>query len=389
MTMLFFSSAFNGIFQMDLENGEVQSIGSVPNENMFQDSLYGEMVIYKEWIVLIPLTAREVAVLERESGRCIKKIKLPETKEVFWKFAAGIVYGDEIILVPVGYPYFLSVSMIDFSVTILQNWTKYLEMECGIKGRRQLATLTFGLLKSHIYIQVIDTNYLLKFNMQNRKIVRAVLLPEGAYTYAVCDRESVYIVPAKGGEVLRMDVKSEKIEGFCQIPVTISPDRRGHVSVHGKIVRKKLILFPQTASRIGVIDLESRETSSYSGEWDSEKQNSYQNIFQNIAVIDERYAVVLVCYENNKNYGCFLIDTLDFSCRHLGINMRQSIQTYIETCMKKSAEQNEIMNECKLYLPGAEDILGSFMNVCGRKDVKKSFKDNQVGSKIFHLLGRD
>lgn len=389
MTMLFFSSAFNGIFQMDLKNGEVQNIGSVPDENMFQDSLYGEMVIYKEWIVLIPLTAREIAVLERESGRCIKKIKLPEMKEVLWKFASGIVYGDEIILVPFCYPCFLSVSMIDFSVAILQDWTKYLEMKCGIKGRRQLAALTFGLQKSHIYIQVIDTNYLLKFDMQNKKIACIISLPKGVYTYAICDGESVYIVPEKCGEILRMDVKSEKIESFCQIPVTILPNRKGHVSIHGRIIRKKLILFPQMASHIGIIDLESGETNSCSGEWSSERQSSSQNIFQKIAVIDERYAVVLVCYENNKNYGCFLIDTFDFSCRHLGMNMRQSIQTYIETCMKKSAEQNEIINEYKLYLPETEDILGSFVNVCGRQDVKKTFKENQVGTKIFHLLGRD
>lgn len=388
-SMLFAASAFNGIFQMDLKNGEVQYIGIIPGEKIFQCSLYGGMIAWENWLVAIPLAAKELAVLDRKTGQCVRKIKLPGNEKVCWKFAAAAAYGDDIILIPACYPYFLSLHMIDFSVSVLQNWKKCLKKDCALNNQQQLAVFTIGRQDTCVYLQVLDTDCLLKFDLVKKKIIRIWHLPEKSGTFALCDDQNIYVVPGKSGEILCMNDRNGKIERTWPMPVTIDEHIEGHVCVHGRIIQKKLILFPQMASRIGVVDLNTGETRSYAGEWSVEQNGKKKNIFQKINILDERYAVVLVCHEINRDYDCFLIDTCDFSEKRLKMKMLWNREEFVKTAISQCADRKEMIGEETLGIFECKDILAAFFaGVESKSDNRQQWKNGKTGAKIYWSLGK-
>lgn len=389
-TMLFSSSIFNGIFRMDLENGDVQYVGMIQNERVFQESLYGDMAVYEKWLLLIPLMAQELAVLDRESGQCVKKIKLPGGEKLSWKFTVGITHESNVILIPGRYPFFLSVNMIDFSITVLQNWKTFLETKEGLKEQKQLAAFTVGKWKSFLYIQILDTNRLLKFDIEEKQIIHVLNISEGSYAFAVCDEKNIYAVPSKKGKILCISPENEKIEKVFHMPISIEEDVNGFVSVHGKIFRDRLILFPQCATRIGVLDVNSGKIDNYSGIWSVEKNGKQKNIFQKVEMIDDRNCIALVCHENKKDYGCFLIDMFDFTEKPARIRLKGSIEDILRVCVETGVEQNEIINEHTLHLMGAENILASFAGISKKNLVTEAGNEKHlIGAKIFDLLEKD
>lgn len=389
-SMLFAASAFNGIFRMDLTSGIVQNIGIIPGEKIVQNSLYGGMAVWGNWLVLIPLAAREIAVLDRKTGRCTRKIKLPGNEEIRWKFAAAAAYGDDLILIPACYPFFLSLNMNEFSVSVLQNWKKYLKKECALNNQRQLSVFTIGRLDTALYLQVLDTDCLLEFDLLKKKIISVRHLPGKIGTFAICDEQNIYVVPGKSGKILCMNAGNGRIERTWTMPVTIDERIEGHVCVHGRIMQKKLILFPQMASRIGVVDLNTGETSSYAGSWSTETNGKKNNIFQNIEILDERYVVALVCYEANKEYECFLIDTCDFSEKRLKMKPSWKQEELGKTAVSRCLDRNEMMGEEKLSIFECKDILGTYLAVVGSKiNDSRQLGIEKTGAKIYWSLRKD
>lgn len=61
-TMWFFSFDFNGLFEMNLDTGKVQYLGSVPGEAPFGKKLYINMMKVGEELVLVPKMAKQLAV---------------------------------------------------------------------------------------------------------------------------------------------------------------------------------------------------------------------------------------------------------------------------------------------------------------------------------------
>lgn len=386
-TMLFSSSLFNGIFRMDLKSGSVQSIGMIQGEKVFQSSLYGGIVAYRGWLFLVPLAAHEIAVLERESGRCVRKIRLPGHEEIVWKFAAGIVYGDEVILIPARYPYFLSVNMIALSVNVLADWKAYLAVSCALDDQKQLSAFTAGRLADNLYLQVLDTDRLLKFNMRTKQIIGVIDLPNGHYAYGICDEKDIYAVPSKSGEILRISGEDDQIERTYPMPIKIDEDIIGYASIHGRIVHERLILFPQKAKRIGVVDLITGKADAIPFDHYIDKKK--ENIFQRVEMIDERYCIALVCYGDKNDYGCFIVDTVDLSMEYFKMDLEQSVREIVKGCIQKSIEQDKLILEYTLQSLGIKEPSRLFITAIEERAEREHPGGDSIGAKIYGLLEGD
>lgn len=388
-TMLFVASAFNGIFRMDFHTGEVKSIGIVSDEKIFQEDLYGEAVAWGRWLVLLPLAARELAVLDRETGQCVRKIKLLGNEEKDWKFAAATVCGNDMILIPACYPCFLSLNMLDFSVTVLQDWKEYLERKCLLNAS-QLTVFTVDRQGNRLYLQVKDTDCLLQFDLEEKRITRDWRLPEMSGVFALCDEKNVYVIPGKNGRVLCMNTENGKIECSWPMPVTVDEHTNGYVSVHGRRIGKKLVLFPQTASRIGVIDLETGETGSYVGSWSRESNGKPQNIFQKVEMLDERYVLALVCHEAGVEYACYRIDIRDFSDMRYEMHIPWDWQDLMRMSVGLGIRGKETLDEQKLYTLGCKHILGSFLAEVGKREgVDRQLEMDKAGKRIYQRMRKE
>ena len=387
--MLFSSSAFNGIFRMDLNCGEVWSLGTIPNEKVFGSSLYSETVACGKWLLMVPLAAREIAVLARGTGRCIKKLKLPAGEEHGWKFVGGFVYGTDVILVPGRYPYFVSVCMADFSVSVLQDWREYLRAECMWDNQKILATFTVGRRDPFLYIQVLDTRYLLKFDLEKKRIAKLITLPERSYAFAICDEKNTYVVPGQDGEILCISLGNDKIERFCPMPVCMPENSGEHVCVHGRIVKNRLILFPQKASRLGVVDLDTGRTNEYCGSWSIETNGKKINAFQKINMIGSGACIALVRYEDQTDYGLYRIDLSDFSEKRLKMLLSDKVRDIVKESMQSCIEQNEILDESMLHIFGETFVWDSFIQMLGKQKAEgNSGRGALVGDRIFRFLER-
>ncbi len=374
---------------MELDTGKVRHIGMVPNEKIFQKSLYGGMVAWGCWLVLVPLSARELAILDRETGECVKKIKLPGNEENGWKFADAAVCGNDMILIPACYPYFLSLNMIDFSVTVLQDWKKYLKKECSLNNQQQLTAFTVGKQGTLLFLQVMDTGYLLRFDMEKKRITKILHLPEILGVFALCEKQNIYIVPGKDGQVLSINAENGKVEKRLPMPITLNKHIKGHASVHGKIIGKNLVLFPQMASRISVIDLETGETDSYAGSWSVEINGRQKNIFQKIEMLDDRYAVALVCHKADRDYECFLIDTCDFTETCLKMHVLWDWKDFIKMLMEQCIKKNEMLDEGNLHIFDGEDILDRFLAAVDSQVARQLSENNRIGERIYQAIGKD
>lgn len=386
-TMIFSSSLFNGIFRMDLNNKTVQTIGMIQGEKIFQGSLYGSIVACGKWLFLVPLAAREIAVLERESGRCVRKIRLPGNAEIGWKFAAGVVYGDDVILIPARYPYFLSIDIVDLSVKVLQDWTVYLAARCALDEQKQLSAFTVGRLADTLYLQVLDTDFLLKFDMKSKRIIGVIDLPEAHYAYAICDERNIYVVPSRHGEILCIGMEDDRIKMTYPMPIKVDENMEGYVSIHGRIVCERLILFPQMAAEIGVVDLKTGKTGHMPFDYPMERNK--KNIVQKVEMIDDQYCIALVCYEDKKRYGCFLVDIVNLSMKSLKMELEQSVQEILRGCMQQSMAQNEIIKEYTLEMLGVKDPFNMFIAAREENMGAEGTDGDRVGAKIFHTLKGD
>ena len=128
---LFFAAMeFNGLFRLDLNTGEQFFLNSIPGESLTAKRLYGSMQIVENILVLIPFSAKNIALYNLENGTIeLIKIEIPcknlQNYNAEYKFQGSTVIENKVIMFGLTYPDILVFSPAEKKVTSISWIEKY------------------------------------------------------------------------------------------------------------------------------------------------------------------------------------------------------------------------------------------------------------------------
>lgn len=128
---LFFAAMeFNGLFRLDLDTGEQFFLNSIPTEPLTAKRLYGSMQIVENILVLIPFSAKHIALYNLGNGQIeLIKIENPHKNlqdyNAEYKFQGSTVIENKIIMFGLTYPDILVFDPIEKKINSISWIEKY------------------------------------------------------------------------------------------------------------------------------------------------------------------------------------------------------------------------------------------------------------------------
>lgn len=128
---LFFAAMeFNGLFRLDLDTGEQFFLNSIPGESLTAKRLYGSMQVVENVLVLIPFSAKNIALYNLENGTIeLIKIENPcknlQCYNAEYKFQGSTVIENQVIMFGLTYPDILVFNPIEKKVNSIPWIEKY------------------------------------------------------------------------------------------------------------------------------------------------------------------------------------------------------------------------------------------------------------------------
>lgn len=161
----FFHENYNGLFEAAWESRTCRYLASVPGEEMCKPMLYVAIAKYKDFLVLAPFMAEEIAIYDIGRGSFRKiALKKYDSENMEEKFADMVCYGKYIFLIPTCYPAVVRLDMETLELTYLEECIEMLE---GYRANDKYLLNTRPVVwQETFWIGCYAANYLLEFNME-------------------------------------------------------------------------------------------------------------------------------------------------------------------------------------------------------------------------------
>lgn len=205
-TIWFSAVETNGLFQMNLMTGATVWKGCFPGEEILRRNLYGTSLLYKNKIVFVPLTAKEIAVYDLGSDS-FEKYSLPyEIEQMEWKFASAALYENKVYCFPGNSPQIISFSM------------ETRELKCTSverlreKNNKLFSTRIIGIENEKVYIQILNKKQICIFNMKKDYFMDEAISTEKMYTGVLCNEYNLYLIPDIDSMFEKVDLLTGEIK---------------------------------------------------------------------------------------------------------------------------------------------------------------------------------
>ena len=129
----FVANNLNGLFQIERASGNLNLVGVIPNEGMFQRQLYFKGLKYNEYLVFAPALAKEIAIYDTKRREFVKlAFEAPRIRSERWsskrhQFFGINVYKNFVFIIGCYYPGIIRIDMEDFTLLYLDQWVESLE----------------------------------------------------------------------------------------------------------------------------------------------------------------------------------------------------------------------------------------------------------------------
>lgn len=281
--------AFNGLYEIDLENQKCKYMMLFPNENANGKRLYSSALHCNSKIYFIPMSGKYISIYNVEQ-KTIKQLSIPLPfseysfyKEAF-KFAAAVCWRGNIFIIPFTYPGILKLDIKTNKITVLRQWIP----KEGYFFRGGLCVDG-----NNVYIPSGNNNIILEFNMETEKgiIHRIGKYNNGAMCMYRCG-EDYWIAPRQKGSIVIWNPTCNLINEIKDYPIGFQSGK----IVFSKIIRckDKLFFMPASANRVLSIKIESKELA-LEDRWKPQENSMVACMFET----DEHYYF----YEANQLAG--------------------------------------------------------------------------------------
>ena len=234
-TMYFIPDEMNLLCTMQLADGDVTILRSIPDEKINQTGLSLKLECYEGKLIVIPYMAKHPWIYDISSGLWQKIVIRNE--EQAGKFVSSVLFNDKLYLFPALYKYIVCVDLLSYSVTYLEQI--YAEFSALSSEEDCFFDYNFARCGDVLYIAEQRTNFMLQFNLATEEYTwLRIGNPNQKWLANAWDGTYFYFVPLTRGRLLRWDGNDEYVE--YDLPENCKYDQRGPVNAN--IIDGSLVL---------------------------------------------------------------------------------------------------------------------------------------------------
>lgn len=255
------STEYNALFKADLNTGNCEYLGYIPNEKMDQKRLYTKAVICSDKIYLVPSSANEIAVIDPASYQIEKlSIKTPVLNDNKYykkgaKFNEGIVYENSVYMIGCTYPGILKISQVNgqYEMKYFDKWAQ---------GQSFIFRRSPAIYDHTLYIPDTCSNRVLQFNMDtgDGQFWHVGDNNHGCWSGCIVE-DSLWLSPKNPGPVIRWNLISHDVQEYDAFPNGF--DSRDFAFSKILCRGKNLYLIPVRASAGIIVDTVSGTISQW------------------------------------------------------------------------------------------------------------------------------
>lgn len=204
----------NAFIKIDLGDGSVCFIGSVPNEKIVKDRLYSDLVYFNGKIYFVPLSADEIAVYDIKND-IFEKIPFADNKTIYnskifkkdYKFSKGLVKENYVYFFSCTYPAILKLNIKTNCIEYVTNWVKAVENKITYFNDGYMRSFFYDDNLS-IYFPMCCENFIMKYDLSTDEcLLYEVGNTENSYSDIVFYKNNYYISSKNGHNVIKTDNK--------------------------------------------------------------------------------------------------------------------------------------------------------------------------------------
>lgn len=355
--LLFVARDVNVIFSLDLKNGEIKLMDSIPEEDFFSNRLSAKIVRWKQQLLFVPFNAKKIWIYHQDTREWNGLLlKLVDNKDIPLKMFQAIPYQNKIFLVGSNYP---AIVCVDMETEMLTYFDRV--YDCLEDRRKDLGDCyvrcDYVQINDCFYMASALANKVLKFDMSNCQYLWAEVGNDtNRYSGIVWDGSNFWLAPRQNTAIVKWDGEREVAEyplpsGFEKECIHfLGAVYDGIQIIMPGMEGSKTIRFTEKYAEIPTV-------------W-SEQYSFYKRINDNYIVSQtvNGYLEVLDVNGKTERYLC-ATDTkgIDYSNHNLSTSI-------LNTMQKKTYIENQIINLDDLFkVVDGKKTKQKEDEICGRK----------------------
>ena len=282
-----FSYQFNALCTLDMENGKVHIVDSIPGYKKNQGGLVSSIYSYHGKIICSPNCMNSIAEYDVETGK-FNFVKLPNA--LAWENMGSILFWeDEFIILPIKYPAVVQYSNAKkkyiYHRQVFEDVRKLSEGKEFADGRGYFGS---GMVKDGCwYLPLMQTNAVLVWHMDTFKY-EIMHLGKEEYTYsAITDVNGGFLLQMyEGARLMFWNPVTDEEREIDQFPeefeYRLNPRDENHPFGGFWMAKNHLLLVPQLGNQMLEIDRDTLEISVYEMNWKDHIREPQEGIFDNL-----------------------------------------------------------------------------------------------------------
>lgn len=203
------AGGFNAFFNINLDTGETNFIGEVPDEEFQKARLYSDIQRYNEKLILVPMAAKDIAIYNMQSHNFIK-VKLStfsNTNNLYkkdYKFCKCVIYESFAYLFNVSFPAVIKIDLDSYRLQYLDEWLKFFEGK--ILNREKVYFRNAFRKDNKVYLASCCSNIVIEFDIECERFFAYELEGKQQDFSDVAFRGNrIYVSSLSGNEILILD----------------------------------------------------------------------------------------------------------------------------------------------------------------------------------------
>ncbi len=282
-----FSYQFNALCTLDMENGKVHIVDSIPGYKKNQGGLVSSIYSYHGKIICSPNCMNSIAEYDVETGK-FNFVKLPNA--LAWENMGSILFWeDEFIILPIKYPAVVQYSNAKkkyiYHRQVFEDVRKLSEGKEFADGRGYFGS---GMVKDGCwYLPLMQTNAVLVWHMDTFKYEIMHLGKEEDTYSAITDVNGGFLLQMyEGARLMFWNPVTDEEREIDQFPeefeYRLNPRDENHPFGGFWMAKNHLLLVPQLGNQMLEIDRDTLEISVYEMNWKDHIREPQEGIFDNL-----------------------------------------------------------------------------------------------------------
>lgn len=197
--IMFSACNYNGLYQYDWVNSDLQFLGCFKNENLLMKSLHSKTIRYGQWCIFIPYYAREINIYDLKKNIFYSwELPLPKYAcHAGGKFQTAEWYNNKLYLIPERYSYILEIDFIQEQMQLYDEWnTEKLMHQLDIERGFGVGCMRRD---RFVCLPLAECNIIFEFDLDSKRY--SFITVETEYTgfrTLACIGDLFYVTDSKG-----------------------------------------------------------------------------------------------------------------------------------------------------------------------------------------------